>query len=471
MKKIAVIVLTVFLFIPFISASAETVDLLDGKVLKPLHVDVKNINLATDNDATTFSDFGYYGGGNPTLKASYTFDTPVDVTGLRLKGSTFTVTFLDAYGGVIKNQAATTDILYEFNANGVKEIKIYAMNSNTNKLYELEVFGIGTLPINYLPVSNLSESHTYSTVNLSWVNPNVKELTGVVIEKDGLEIVTLPSSTTSYQVGSLSAETSYNFKVYSTYSDGTRSEGKTISVITDVKPLDTTAPTNISNVSVVKTHESANFLYALPVDTDFSHLEVFRDGTLIENNLKDTTFHDYGLVANTSYVYKFVSVDIDGNKSTGFVQTVLTDSETDSLAPDVPKGLSGINANASGRVSWSRNNESDISGYNLYVNGVKYNTSLILASNYVINGLQNGTSYSITVSAVDTSGNESGQSSPVALNPSESEMPIFSSKFDLKDVADGTNNWFMSLWPILAFSVGITLAFIVARRVKLLFFA
>lgn len=356
------------------------------------------------------------------------------------------------------------------NIENVDRITISNEKTISRSLYEFD-FKVAVPPTIAEPVTNLQETHNYNSVNLRWTNPPRGDFTGVSIEKDGVEIATLSNNVNGYQVGALDSETTYVFQVFAKYSDGSTSEAETISVTTNVQPVDTSPPGNISNLLVTKTSETVNLIYVLPVDTDFSHLEIYRNSSLIDGNYKSDSYTDFGLVPNTSYVYKIVSVDLDGNKSSGFVQTVVTDTEVDSLPPEAPKGLNVTNATMGARVNWSRNTEPDMKGYNLYVDSVKYNSSEILSTNYTINGLSNDEEYSITVTAVDTSGNESLHSAPIIAKPSESEMPIFTSNFTLKDVADGTNNWFMSFWPVLAFSVSISLAFVIARRSKGLFFA
>lgn len=48
-------------------------------------------------------------------------------------------------------------------------------------------------------------------------------------------------------------------------------------------------------------------------------------------------------------------------------------------------------------------------------------------------------------------------------------MPTVSLTYSLADVATGVQNWFGSIWLIVAFAVAIPLAFLVANRVKNLF--
>lgn len=468
MKKVLPILFFLIFMIPVSNVFAAQVNLLEGKTLIKLHDHVSNIELATDGDIITSAGFGYNGGGAPTLKAKYVFENPTDISSIFFKGSNFALTFLDNEDKLIKTVSMTP--IYEQNISilGVKTVQIHAYGSNSNPLNEIKLF---SEQVSTLPVESFTEKHTYNNATLTWVNPNVQEFDGVIIKKDGIEIAQLPKTTNSYTVGGLLPETTYNFDVIAKYTNGGTSNSKSLSITTNVQPVDITAPSDISNLSVVNTFNTANFVYTLPIDTDFSHLEIYRDGTLIQSNFKESIFSDVALIPNTTYLYKFVSVDIDGNKSPGYIKTVLTDIESDSIAPSIPTGLNVVNANSAGRVSWERNRDNDISGYNLYVDGVKYNSSLILATNFVINGLSNGTTYLITVTAVDTSGNESVTSESVSLIPSQDSMPIFKANYDLKAVADGTSSWFTSFWPILAFAVGIPLAFYIAGRVKTLFFA
>jgi hypothetical protein len=107
-------------------------------------------------------------------------------------------------------------------------------------------------------------------------------------------------------------------------------------------------------------------------------------------------------------------------------------------------------------------------GYNVYVDGVKNNTSLITATNYYVNGLTNGIQYAITVTAVNDAG-ESLLSDAYDVTPTVQALPIIKLVYTLSDVAEGVGNWFSSIWLILAFSIAIPLSFLIGRRIKDLF--
>jgi len=71
-------------------------------------------------------------------------------------------------------------------------------------------------------------------------------------------------------------------------------------------------------------------------------------------------------------------------------------------------------------LSWDANQEYDLDGYNVYVDGAKDNGSLISGTSYQITRLNNGQSYDINVTAVDTEGAESAQSTTVSATPTTS---------------------------------------------------
>lgn len=97
----------------------------------------------------------------------------------------------------------------------------------------------------------------------------------------------------------------------------------------------------------------------------------------------------------------------------------LFSSLPDTVPPTTPTGLQAEPRDGRANLSWTPNPESDIGGYNVYVGGVKHNTALVTGVSYTVTGLTNETQYSVTLSSVDTSGNESPQTTPVLVTPSD----------------------------------------------------
>ena len=77
-------------------------------------------------------------------------------------------------------------------------------------------------------------------------------------------------------------------------------------------------------------------------------------------------------------------------------------------------------------LDWADNTDSDLAGYDVYrstTSGGPYtqaNGALVTTSSYLDSGRVNGTTYYYVVRAVDTSGNESGNSNQASATPSGS---------------------------------------------------
>jgi hypothetical protein len=95
----------------------------------------------------------------------------------------------------------------------------------------------------------------------------------------------------------------------------------------------------------------------------------------------------------------------------------------DTTAPAAPSGLAAEPGNGLVSLDWDDNNEADLAGYNVYrstTQGGGYgqiNSSLVSGSDYIDNGVNNGTEYFYVVTAVDTSSNESGYSNEASATP------------------------------------------------------
>lgn len=86
--------------------------------------------------------------------------------------------------------------------------------------------------------------------------------------------------------------------------------------------------------------------------------------------------------------------------------------------PSVPTGLAGIAGTQEVTLSWAANTDVTMigsGGYNVYQAGTKVNASLVTSTTYTASGLTTGTSYSFSISAVDTDGNESAQCAPITV--------------------------------------------------------
>jgi glucuronoarabinoxylan endo-1,4-beta-xylanase len=97
--------------------------------------------------------------------------------------------------------------------------------------------------------------------------------------------------------------------------------------------------------------------------------------------------------------------------------------EVDTTPPAPPMNLSATPGPGVVTLDWNDNNESDLAGYNIYrstTSGSGYtrqNTSLLAGSSFADYNVVGGTPYYYVVTAVDTSLNESNNSSQVSATP------------------------------------------------------
>lgn len=228
-------------------------------------------------------------------------------------------------------------------------------------------------------------------------------------------------------------------------------------------------PDDVSNVTYEATDKDVLISYNLPKNLYFDHLEIYKGNTLIMSSVKTDSVKISDLIPSFDYSFKIVSVSKDGGRSSGYNLSFKTDDKPDAEPPSQPKGLKVKAGNQALFVSWQPNPENDVIGYNIFLNGKKLNGSLVKNTSYVISDLENDKSYDVSVQAVNSSAKKSVLTD-VSGTPYEKGMPSFKNGYKLKDVGVGVNSWFSSLWLILAFAIGIPLAFYIAHRVKALFF-
>ena len=127
------------------------------------------------------------------------------------------------------------------------------------------------------------------------------------------------------------------------------------------------------------------------------------------------------LLAGTSYHYHVGSIDRSGNGPTESADfTFVTDAQPDTEAPAAPSGLSGMRDAGRVVLSWTKNAEGDVVGYNVYrkLDEGAFGAIATLVSDveYSDAGGTTDQSYTYRITAVDGSGNESGYSEEVLVS-------------------------------------------------------
>ncbi|WP_455920524.1 hypothetical protein [Priestia megaterium] len=134
------------------------------------------------------------------------------------------------------------------------------------------------------------------------------------------------TSSTSLTSGSIGIG-SYDYegtRDYDYFSVGTNGDSAPSPVA--APPPDTTAPAEITNLTENHTDIVIEFNWTKPTDADFYGVNVYRNGTKRAGDL-GSTYTDSGVQPNTTYLYRFTTVDTIGNESNGVEISVTTDPQ------------------------------------------------------------------------------------------------------------------------------------------------
>ncbi|MGD1041576.1 MAG: cellulase family glycosylhydrolase [Sedimentisphaerales bacterium] len=137
---------------------------------------------------------------------------------------------------------------------------------------------------------------------------------------------------------------------------------------------------------------------------------------------KTSAYTDTNVAGTRTYYYVVTAVDTNFNSSADSLEVSAT-VPADSTPPAAPSGVSATAGDGTVSLDWNNNTEPDINGYNVYrstISGGPYtrqNGVPLSSSDFNDANVTNGTIYYYIVTAVDTSLNESANSSQVSARP------------------------------------------------------
>ncbi|MFM7838932.1 MAG: fibronectin type III domain-containing protein, partial [Chitinophagaceae bacterium] len=212
----------------------------------------------------------------------------------------------------------------------------------------------------------------------------------------------------SYTVIGLTPTTAYSIYVIARDQAGNSTSSNTLAVST-LTPPDTTAPTApVVSVSAVTTTSIVLSWTAATDNVGVAGYDVYVGG--VKNNSSTVTGLNYtvnGLNSGVVYAIYVRASDQAGNgtnSNTLSIQTVVADVQ----APSAPVLSSPGKTQNSISLSWTASTDNvGITGYDVYLNGVKNNTAAVTALSYALTNLNAGVAYSIYVRALDAAGNGS----------------------------------------------------------------
>lgn len=140
-------------------------------------------------------------------------------------------------------------------------------------------------------------------------------------------------------------------------------------------------------------------------------------GNYTQFSTSGTTYQDTSVSPATTYVY-WVTASVSANSMTETSSNSATaTATTPNVGPSVPTGLQASAASWSTvNLSWQASTDSiGVSGYKVYRGGSQIGSVANPGTSYTDSTTSPSTSYSYTVSAYDSAGNNSGQSAPASV--------------------------------------------------------
>jgi fibronectin type 3 domain-containing protein len=194
---------------------------------------------------------------------------------------------------------------------------------------------------------------------------------------------------------------------------------------------DVTPPAAPISLGATPGDAKVSLSWAANTESDLAGYNVYRSITSgssyskVNSALVTTASYTDSTVTNgTKYFYVVRAVDTSTNSSGNSNEASATPTAApDTTPPPVPTGLNGTPGNATASLTWSPVSASDLAGYNLYRGTAtggpytKVNTSVIGGTSFNDTGLTNGTTYFYVVRSIDTTGNESGNSTQTSAAP------------------------------------------------------
>ena len=240
-------------------------------------------------------------------------------------------------------------------------------------------------------------------------------------------------TTTEYDLTALTEETAYSVRVTAVDAAENESERSEAATFTTPKTQDTEAPSVPAGVTASDvTQTGAKITWTASADNvGVAGYNVYLGESKVNTLPVTVTGYDLtGLTANTEYTVTVSAVDAAGNESArseaATFTTLAAEEEKDNEAPSVPAGVTASDVTQTGaKITWTASADNvGVAGYNVYVDETKVNTDkLVEGMELELTGLTPDTEYTVTVSAVDAAGNESGRSAAFTFTTLKNEEP------------------------------------------------
>ncbi|BEP15211.1 hypothetical protein acdb102_35220 [Acidothermaceae bacterium B102] len=282
------------------------------------------------------------------------------------------------------------------------------------------------------PTNLTAPSKTPTTITLTWTasTDNVGVAGYNIYRNGGTTPINGSAVTgTTFTDSGLTQLTSYTYTVKAYDAAGNVSAASTALVVSTTDGLPPSAPV-VSNSAKTFTTVTLNWTTSTD-NVAVTGYAVYRNGVLVMNIAGNSTFTytDSGLTPNTTYTYTVKAYDAAGNYSVASNSLPVTTVQDTTAPSTVTKPTGSTAGKNSATISWAAATDNvAVASYQIYVGGALNQTvtSPTLSYFYASPAFLNSSIYSITVYAIDTSGNKSLVSPTLTVTVSSSGNVTFS---------------------------------------------
>ena len=306
------------------------------------------------------------------------------------------------------------------------------------------------------PANLIASNLTQSSVTLSWTasTDNIG-VTGYDVFRNGTKINSSLVTSTTYDVSGLTAASNYQFYVQARDAAGNTSANSNIVSVTTPDTQAPTAPSNLAATNITQTSLTLNWTASTdnvgPIGYD-----IFQDNVKINvSPVTSTSFNVNGLSTSSSYAFYVMASDAAGNATNSAVLNITTLGPPDTESPTSPANLAATaTGQSSVTLTWEPSTDNiSVTGYDVYQNGIKVNTSVVTNTTFNVTGLAALTDYEFYVVARDAAGNLSAPGNTVTVTLPDSQSPTAASNLTASNI---TATSLTLTWNAATDNVGVT---------------
>ena len=298
--------------------------------------------------------------------------------------------------------------------------RIYAFNGSEYSS-PVTVSAATSDPNELAAVTDLSASSTASSITLSWTKNNAADSYQIDMFKNGEWTFVAKVTGTSYTVSGLSANTNYQFKVFS-FKGGKYSSSAGITAATSPNSSGSSGSSSGKPAAVTGLYASAaNDRVTLSWDEDSAdsyQIDMYKNGSWqYVTRTTGTSYTVSGLAANTNYEFKVFAFKGGNYSSSVKVSATTKSGPSEPPDPETPPdkitavtGLSATASNNSVTLSWNRNSTADSYQIDMYKDGKWVYVAKTTGTSYTVSGLDAETNYQFKVFALKGSQHSSSVS-------------------------------------------------------------